>query len=100
MSAAKATFQSYDDPQKHRADIYPKAAGQRTVIMLTSSGDRTTTVHGNAAWTAAPLTDPLEPLLVLTGISTVPGSTRLCLSGEDQTGAQQLARWSTDHDRQ
>ena len=64
---AKGTYQGYDDPEKYPIDVYAKAPNQRTVVMHTLDGDNTTTVGGDAAWTAAPLTDYPTAVLDLTG---------------------------------
>jgi hypothetical protein len=48
-------------------DIYVKAPNQRTMIVHTDLGDRTTTCDGNNGWMAAPTTDKPFPVIAFTG---------------------------------
>ena len=64
---AKGNYVNYDDPSKYPAELYAKASGQRTLILHTPSGDNTTVCDGASAWTAAPLTDVPQPVIVLSG---------------------------------
>jgi hypothetical protein len=59
----KGTYQGYAEP-KAPVDIYVKAPNQRTMIVHTDSGDRTTTCDGSHGWMAAPAAD--KPLPVIT----------------------------------
>lgn len=63
----KGTYQGYDDPQQFPLEIYVQAPDERTTIMHTPDGDNTTACNGNAAWTAAPLTDLPKAVMTLTG---------------------------------
>jgi len=65
--AAKGNHQEYDDIDKHPAEVYAKAPGQRTTIVHGDSGDSTTTFNGRAGWTAGPETTTPVPVLPLTG---------------------------------
>ncbi|HEY7336854.1 MAG TPA: photosynthetic reaction center cytochrome c subunit family protein [Bryobacteraceae bacterium] len=59
----KGTYQGYAEPQAP-VDIYVKAPNQRTMIVHTDGGDRTTTCDGSHGWMAAPAAD--KPLPVIT----------------------------------
>ena len=48
-------------------DIYVKAPNQRTMIVHTDVGDRTTTCDGNNGWMAAPAADKPFPVITYTG---------------------------------
>src|SRR5262249_16318152 len=48
-------------------DIYVKAPNQRTMIVHTDAGDRTTTYNGNSGWMAAPAMDKPFPVITYTG---------------------------------
>jgi hypothetical protein len=48
-------------------DIYAKAPNQRTMIVHTDIGDRTTTYDGNNGWMAAPAADKPFPVIRSTG---------------------------------
>ena len=58
----KGTYQGYAEP-KAPADIYVKTPDQRTMIVHTDGGDRTTTFDGNNGWMAAPSADKPFPLI-------------------------------------
>jgi photosynthetic reaction center cytochrome c subunit len=62
----KGTYQGYAEP-KAAVDIYVKAPNQRTMIVHTDSGDRTTACDGNNAWMAAPAADKPFPVIRYTG---------------------------------
>lgn len=63
---AKGTSAGYGpESDKRPVEIYARAAGQRTTIIHTGSGDSTTTFDGRAAWIAAPHRP--VPVLALTG---------------------------------
>jgi photosynthetic reaction center cytochrome c subunit len=62
----KGTYQGYAEP-KASVDIYAKAPNQRTMIVHTDAGDRTTTFDGNSGWMAAPAMDKPFPLISYTG---------------------------------
>ena len=58
----KGTYQGYAEA-KAPVDIYAKAPNQRTMIVHTSGGDRTTTCDGSNGWMAAPSTDKPFPVI-------------------------------------
>ena len=63
----KGTYQGYAEP-KSPVDIYVKApnqraSNQRTMIVHTDGGDRTTTYDGSNGWTAAPAADKPFPVI-------------------------------------
>jgi photosynthetic reaction center cytochrome c subunit len=58
----KGTYQGYAE-EKAPVDIYVKAPNQRTMIVHTSGGDRTTTCDGSSGWMAAPATDKPFPVI-------------------------------------
>src|ERR1700691_63372 len=62
----KGTYQGYAEP-KAPVDIYVKAPNQRTMIVHTDGGDRTTTCDGNNGWMAAPAADKPFPVISYTG---------------------------------
>jgi photosynthetic reaction center cytochrome c subunit len=62
----KGTYEGYAEP-KAPVDIYVKAPNQRTMIVHTDAGDRTTTYNGNNGWMAAPAMDKPFPLITYTG---------------------------------
>src|SRR4030095_12616300 len=62
----KGTYQGYAEP-KAPVDIYVKAPNQRTMIVHTDAGDRTTTCDGNNGWMAAPAADKPFPVITYTG---------------------------------
>jgi hypothetical protein len=62
----KGAYQGYAEP-KASVDIYVKAPNQRTMIVHTDAGDRTTTYDGNNGWMAAPAADKPFPLTAYTG---------------------------------
>jgi photosynthetic reaction center cytochrome c subunit len=67
----KGTYQGYAEP-KAPVDIYAKAPNQRTMIVHTDAGDRTTTFDGSngpggTGWMAAPAMDKPFPLIRFTG---------------------------------
>src|SRR5215813_545679 len=64
--AFKGTYQGYAEP-KATVDIYVKAPNQRTMIVHTDVGERTTTYDGNNGWMAAPSADKPFPLITYTG---------------------------------
>jgi photosynthetic reaction center cytochrome c subunit len=58
----KGTYQGYAEP-KAPVDIYVKAPNQRTMIVHTDGGDRTTTFDGSNGWMAAPSADKPFPVI-------------------------------------
>src|SRR5262250_1218213 len=62
----KGTYEGYAEP-KAPVDIYVKARNQRTMIVHTDGGDRTTTCDGTNGWMAAPSADKPFPLIAFTG---------------------------------
>ena len=58
----RGTYQGYAE-EKAPVDIYVKAPNQRTMIVHTSGGDRTTTGDGNNGWIAAPSMDKPFPVI-------------------------------------
>jgi photosynthetic reaction center cytochrome c subunit len=62
----KGTYEGYAEP-KAPVDIYVKAPNQRTMIVHTEAGDRTTTCDGNNGWMAAPAADKPFPVITYTG---------------------------------
>jgi hypothetical protein len=62
----KGTYQGYAEP-KAAVDIYVKAPNQRTMIVHTDAGDRTTTCDGANGWIAAPAMDKPFPVIAYTG---------------------------------
>ena len=67
----KGSYEGYAEP-KAPVDIYVKAPNQRTMIVHTDAGDRTTAFDGSngpggAGWTAAPAADKPFPLIRYTG---------------------------------
>jgi hypothetical protein len=62
----KGTYEGYAEP-KSPVEIYVKAPNQRTMIVHTDVGDRTTTSDGANGWMAAPTTDKPFPLTTYTG---------------------------------
>jgi hypothetical protein len=62
----KGTYQGYAEP-KAPVDIYVKAPNQRTQIVHTDAGDRTTACDGINGWMAAPAMDKPFPVIRYTG---------------------------------
>jgi photosynthetic reaction center cytochrome c subunit len=62
----KGTYEGYAEP-KAPVEIYVKAPNQRTMIVHTDVGDRTTTCDGNNGWMAAPSADKPFPVITYTG---------------------------------
>lgn len=62
----RGTYEGYAEP-KSPVEIYVKAPNQRTMIVHTDVGDRTTTSDGTNGWMAAPTTDKPFPLTTYTG---------------------------------
>lgn len=62
----KGTYEGYAEP-KAPVDIYVKGPNQRTMIVHTDLGDRTTTCDGNNGWMAAPAADKPFPVITYTG---------------------------------
>ncbi len=58
----KGTYQGYAEV-KAPVEIYVKAPNQRTMIVHTDGGDRTTTCDGSNGWMAAPATDKPFPVI-------------------------------------
>ena len=58
----KGTYQGYAEPKAPVA-IYVKAPNQRTMIVHTDGGDRTTTFDGSNGWMAAPPADKPFPVI-------------------------------------
>jgi hypothetical protein len=65
MIVFKGSYQGYAEP-KAPVDIYVKAPNQRTMIVHTDAGDRTTTFDGANGWMAAPAADKPFPVIRLT----------------------------------
>src|SRR5258707_932686 len=61
----KGTYEGYAEP-KAPVDIYVKAPNQRTMIVHTDGGDRTTTFDGSNGWMAAPPADKPFPVISYT----------------------------------
>ena len=62
----KGAYQGYAEP-KAPVEIYVKAPNQRTMIVHTDAGDRTTTCDGRNGWMAAPAMDKPFPVIRLSG---------------------------------
>src|SRR3984957_1704490 len=62
----KGTYEGYAEA-KAPVDIYVKAPNQRTMIVHTDGGDRTTTCNGINGWMAAPSTDKPFPVMSYNG---------------------------------
>ena len=62
----KGTYEGYAEP-KAPVEIYVKAPNQRTMIVHTDVGDRTTTCDGTNGWMAAPTSDKPFPVIAYTG---------------------------------
>jgi photosynthetic reaction center cytochrome c subunit len=62
----KGTYEGYAEP-KAPVDIYVKAPNQRTMIVHTDAGDRTTAFNGSNGWMAAPAMDKPFPVIAYTG---------------------------------
>jgi photosynthetic reaction center cytochrome c subunit len=62
----KGIYEGYAEP-KAPVEIYVKAPNQRTMIVHTDVGDRTTTCDGNNGWMAAPAADKPFPVMTYTG---------------------------------
>jgi outer membrane lipoprotein-sorting protein len=58
----KGSYEGYAEP-KAPVDIYVKAPNQRTMIVHTDVGDRTTTFDGSNGWMAAPAADKPFPVI-------------------------------------
>jgi hypothetical protein len=58
----KGTYQGYAEP-KAPVDIYVKAPNQRTMIVHTDGGDRTTTFDRTNGWMSAPAADKPFPVI-------------------------------------
>jgi photosynthetic reaction center cytochrome c subunit len=58
----KGTYQGYAEP-KAPVDIYLKTPNQRTMIVHTDGGDRTTAFDGSNGWMAAPAADKPFPVI-------------------------------------
>jgi photosynthetic reaction center cytochrome c subunit len=58
----KGTYQGYAEP-KSPVEIYIKTPNQRTMIVHTDAGDRTTTFDGSNGWMAAPAADKPFPVI-------------------------------------
>ena len=74
-------------------DIYVKAPNQRTMIVHTDGGDRTTTFDGSNGWMAAPSAD--KPFPVISVYQRRPGCRparrSALLSGGNQAGHNETA---------
>jgi photosynthetic reaction center cytochrome c subunit len=62
----KGTYEGYAE-SKAPVDVYLKAPNQRTMIVHTDAGDRTTTCDGINGWMAAPAMDKPFPVISFTG---------------------------------
>jgi photosynthetic reaction center cytochrome c subunit len=62
----KGTYEGYAEP-KAPVDIYITAPSQRTMIVHTDAGDRTTTYDGINGWMGAPAIDKPFPVITYTG---------------------------------
>jgi photosynthetic reaction center cytochrome c subunit len=62
----KGTYEGYAEP-KAPVEIYVKAPNQRTMIVHTDAGDRTTTFDGANGWIAAPAMDKPFPVMSFNG---------------------------------
>jgi len=62
----KGTYEGYAEP-KSPVEVYVKAPNQRTMIVHTDLGDRTTACDGNNGWMAAPAADKPFPVITYTG---------------------------------
>ncbi|HEY6341097.1 MAG TPA: photosynthetic reaction center cytochrome c subunit family protein [Bryobacteraceae bacterium] len=62
----KGTYEGYAEP-KAPVDIYVKSPNQRTMIVHTDAGDRTTAFNGSSGWMAAPAMDKPFPVIAFTG---------------------------------
>src|SRR5215472_13574787 len=62
----KGTYEGYAEPQSP-VDIYVKSPNQRSMIVHTDAGDRTTTGDGTNGWMAAPTTDKPFPVIRYSG---------------------------------
>ena len=62
----KGAYEGYAEP-KAPVEIYVKAPNQRTMIVHTDVGDRTTVFDGSNGWTAAPAADKPFPVIRSTG---------------------------------
>src|SRR5215468_7333283 len=62
----KGTYEGYAEP-KAPVDFYVRAPNQRTMIVHTDGGDRTTTCDGKNGWMAAPAADKPFPVISYTG---------------------------------
>jgi len=62
----KGSYTGYAEP-KAPVDIYVKSPYQRTMIVHTDLGDRTTTFDGTSGWMAAPAADKPFPVITYTG---------------------------------
>jgi hypothetical protein len=62
----KGTYEGYAEP-KAPVEIFVKAPNQRTMIVHSDLGDRTTTYDGNNGWMAAPAADKPFPVISYTG---------------------------------
>src|SRR5262249_33556386 len=62
----KGTYEGYAEPTSP-VEIYVKAPNQRTMIVHTDAGDRTTTFNGTNGWMAAPSMDKPFPVIAFTG---------------------------------
>ena len=58
----KGTYHGYAEPEAP-VDVYVKAPNQRTMIVHTDGGDRTTTYDGSRGWMAAPAADKPFPVI-------------------------------------
>ena len=88
----KGTYQGYAEP-KAPVDIYVKAPNQRTMIVHTDAGDRTTTFDGSNGWMAAPAADKPFPVIRYTDgdLDAAPAGRSALLSGGNQAGHNETA---------
>ena len=94
----KGTYQGYAEP-KAPVDIYVKAPNQRTMIVHTDAGDRTTTFDGSNGWMAAPAADKPFPVIRLyrRGPGCPPAGRGALLSGGNQAGHNETASRFEQH---
>ena len=88
----KGTYQGYAEP-KAPVDIYVKSPNQRTMVVHTDGGDRTTTFDGTNGWVAAPAADKPFPVIRVyqRGPGRRPARRTAFLSGGNQASHNETA---------